>query len=81
MSPNLSLEMLPWILFAVAVVRLGVTGHRLGIARAQVRQATDRLQTTLAMVEAQAALAALAALDGDAPRAIRSQRRALAHTP
>lgn len=77
MSPNLTLEMLPWILFAIAVVRLGVTGHRLGIVRAQVRQATDRLQTTLAMVEAQAALAAL---DGDAPHAIRSQRPALAHS-
>ena len=76
MSPNLTLDLLPWILFAIAVVRLGVTGHRLGIARAQVRAATDRLQTTLAMVEAQAALAAL---DGGAPQAIRSQRHAVAH--
>jgi len=73
MSPNLTLEMLPWILFAIAVVRLGVTGHRLVEARAQARQAIDRLQTTLAMVEAQAALASL---DRDGPRAIRSQRRA-----
>jgi len=76
MSPNLSLEMLPWILFAIAVVRLGVTGHRLDQARAQARAAIDRLQTTLAMVEAQSALAAI---ESDSPRAIRSQRRAVAH--
>ena len=76
MSPNLTLEMLPWILFAIAVVRLGVAGHRLDEARAQARQAIDRLQTTLAMVEAQSALSAL---EADVPRAIRSQRRAVAH--
>ena len=76
MSPNLTLEMLPWILFAIAVVRLGVTGHRLEQARAQARAAIERLQTTLAMAEAQSALAAL---DADAPRAIHSQRRAVAH--
>ena len=74
MSPNLTLEMLPWILFAIAVVRLGVASHRLDAARAQARAAIERLQTTLAMVEAQSALAVI-----DAPRAIRSQRRAVAH--
>ena len=64
------------ILFAIAVVRLGVAGHRLDGARAQARAAIDRLQTTLAMVEAQTALAAL---DRDEPRAIRARRRAAAH--
>ena len=75
--PTLTLDMLPWILFAIAVVRLGVTGHRLEEARAQARHFGDRLQTTLAMVEAQAALAAL---DRDGPHAIRSQRRVAAHS-
>jgi hypothetical protein len=75
--PTLTLDLLPWILFAIAVTRLGITGHRLDLARAQVRQATDRLQTTLAMVEAQAALAEL---DGASPRAIRSQRPAFSHS-
>ena len=75
--PTLTLDMLPWILFAIAVVRLGVASHRLDAARDQARHAIERLQTTLAMVEAQTALAEL---ERDGPRAIRSQRRIAAHS-